>query len=52
MSVNDLVGKTIKSIEVDGFGVCIHTTDGIVLDYSASDGGYSSWDITKEGKDG
>ena len=52
MSVNDLVGKTIKRIEVDGFEIVITTEDGAVLTYYASDGGYSSWDITKEEKDG
>lgn len=41
----DLVGKTIKEISVNGFGVYIFFTDGMVFSYGASDGGYSSWDI-------
>ena len=51
MNVNDLDGKTIKSIEADGFEITITTEDGSVLTYYASDGGYSSWDITKEEED-
>lgn len=47
MEDKDLIGKTIKSIDVDGFGVDIVFTDGTVFVYSPSDGGYSSWDIVK-----
>ena len=43
-----LTGKTIKEIEVTGFGIYIKTTDGIILDYDSSDGGYSCWEIKKE----
>ncbi len=46
MNEYDLIGKTILSTDIDGFGVKIVCTDGTTLDYCASDGGYSSWDIT------
>lgn len=39
-----LIGKKIKTITVDGYGVNIVTEDGICLDYIASDGD-SCWDI-------
>ena len=45
MNETDLIGKTVKEVFVDGFGVNIIFTDGTELVYSASDGGYSSWDI-------
>lgn len=48
MNEKDLIGKTIKSIEVDGYGIEMRFTDGTVFVYSASDGGYSCWDITKD----
>lgn len=44
-SAEILIGKTIKEIEVSGYGIYLKTTDGIVLDYSSSDGGYSCWGI-------
>ena len=44
-SAEILIGKTIKEIEVSGYGIYLKTTDGIVLDYSSSDGGYSCWEI-------
>ena len=47
MEDKELIGKTIKSIDVDGFGVDIVFTDGTEFVYGASDGGYSSWDIIK-----
>lgn len=50
MSEKDLIGKTIKSIDVDGFGVDIVFTDGTELVYGASDGGYSNWEILKSGE--
>lgn len=40
-----LIGKTISKIEIDGYGVYIKFTDDTELEYSASDGGYSSWGI-------
>ena len=39
-----LIGKTIESADINGFGIELRFTDGSVFDYSASDGGYSSWD--------
>ena len=52
MNEKDLIGKTIEKIDIDGYGVEIHFTDGTELVYSASDGGYSIWDILKEGEIG
>lgn len=48
MDENMLIGKKIKEIEVNGFEIHLVTEDGIVLDYSASDGGYSNWEIYDE----
>ena len=42
----ELVGKTIAKIDVDGFEVLIVFTDGTKFTYSASDGGCSRWDIS------
>ena len=44
----DLIGKTIETIAVTGFGVEITTTDGLRFTYEASDGGYSAWQVTKD----
>ena len=38
-----LMGKTIKHAEVNGFGIILVFNDGTQFEYSASDGGYSSW---------
>lgn len=43
-----LVGKTIKKANVNGHSVILTFEDGSVFDYSASDGGYSCWDIENE----
>ena len=43
IEIEDFVGKTIKRISVDGYGVELITDDGCRLDYGASDGGYSSF---------
>ena len=40
-----LVGKTIKTAEVDGYGVWLTFDDGKEFHYNASDGGYSSFGI-------
>lgn len=48
MDYKDLIGKTIQEIEVNGYEVIIITTDGIRLEYGASDGGYSNWGISQE----
>lgn len=45
--MNDLIGKTIKEAEVDGFGIRIVFTNGAVFEYSASDGGYSQYELTE-----
>ena len=45
MEDKDLIGKIVKDIEVDGFGLEIVFTDGTKLVYAPSDGGYSSWDV-------
>lgn len=42
-----LIGKTISSAEVDGFGLNLKFTDGTELNYNATDGGYSTFDITE-----
>lgn len=40
-----LIGKKIKDVEVNGFEVIILTEDRIALNYNASDGGYSHYEI-------
>lgn len=45
-----LLGKTVMSSDVNGFGVRIKFTDGTVFDYSASDGGYSCWSVERNGR--
>lgn len=45
LTENDLVGKTVKEIDVTGYNVVIIFTDNTEFRYYASDGGYSSWDI-------
>ena len=47
-----LVGKTIKEVDIDGYGVNIVFVDGTIFDYGASDGGCSSWDIIIESEGG
>ena len=47
LKLNGLTGKTIKEAEVDGFGIRIVFTDGAVFEYSASDGGYSQYELTE-----
>lgn len=47
MTEKDLIGKTIESIEINGYGIEMRFTDGTVFEYDASDGGYSNWGITK-----
>lgn len=51
MGEHNLIGKTIESIDVTGYGIVIVTKDGYCFDYSASDGGYSSWDCYRKGVD-
>lgn len=45
-----LLGKTVRSADVNGHGVCIVFTDGTTFDYSASDGGYSCWSVERNGR--
>ena len=40
------IGKKIKDIYVDGYYVEVLMEDGTKLEYDASDGGYSTWEIT------
>ena len=39
------VNKKIKDIYVDGYGIELVLENGIKLQYNATDGGYSSWDV-------
>ena len=45
-----LLGKTVMSADVNGFGMRIKFTDGTVFDYSASDDGYSCWSVERNGR--
>ena len=47
LKLNGLTGKTVKEAEVDGFGIRMVFTDGAVFEYSASDGGYSQYELTE-----
>lgn len=49
-TIKFLVGKTIKDVEIGGFCFNITFTDGSMIHYSPSDGGYSSW-YTREAKE-
>lgn len=51
MNEKDLAGKTIEKIYIDGYGIEIYFTDGTELEYDASDGGFSVWDISKSRKE-
>lgn len=42
---NRLVGRTIETAEVDGYGIRIFFRDGSVFHYMATDGGYSDYDL-------
>lgn len=39
------INKKIKDIYVDGFGIELVLEDGTKLEYNATDGGYSSWEV-------
>ena len=45
MTEKAIIGKRIEKIEINGHFVKIVLEDGTCLDYWASDGGYSYWDI-------
>lgn len=47
---NELIGKTITFADVDGSMVYLKFDDGSEFYYEATDGGYSGWEITKEGE--
>lgn len=44
-----LIGKTIKTAEVNGYGIYIEFNDGSTFYYEASDGGYSSYNVKEKG---
>lgn len=44
-TIKFLIGKTIKDVEINGFCFNITFTDNSKIDYDASDGGYSSWEM-------
>lgn len=41
------MNRQYEDILVDGFGIELKFSDGSVFWYSASDGGYSSWEIER-----
>ncbi len=45
-----MIGKTIAKAEIDGHGIHITFADGSVFDYDASDGGYSQYELTDNGR--
>ena len=46
MTEKELIGKKITAININGFEVEIIVEDGTTLNYQASDGGYSNWEIS------
>lgn len=46
-----LKNKTIKSADVNGFGIKLHFTDGTIFDYSAENDGCSSWTYDENKKE-
>lgn len=44
-TANALVGKKIRAIELSGYHVRLTCADDTVLEYDASDGGYSCWSV-------
>lgn len=44
-SANAFVGKKIRALELSGYHVRLTCTDDTVLEYEASDGGYSCWTV-------
>ena len=45
----ELVGKTITNAIVNGFEIVLMFNDDTILDYEASDGGYSCYELRKKG---
>jgi len=52
MCKKNLIGKTIKAVKLDGYGIQLQFTDGSRFEYEASDGGYSTYDFYKKGEKG
>ena len=46
----ELIGKTITNAIVNGYEVVLIFDDNTVLDYEASDGGYSCYELRKIGE--
>lgn len=44
------IGKKINDIKVDGYSVYLLLEDGTKLYYSATDGGFSDWEIESKDK--
>lgn len=44
----ELIGKTIAYARINGFEVMLVFEDGTTLDYEASDGGYSSYELIEK----
>ena len=44
-----LVGKKVVSMSIDGHGIEMIMEDGTRFWYFASDGGYGSWEVEKDG---
>lgn len=43
-----LIGKKIINADVSGYGIRLELDDGSIFEYDASDGGYSSWEISNK----
>ena len=43
----ELIGKTITNAIVNGYEVVLIFDDNTILDYNASDGGYSYYELRK-----
>jgi len=43
-----LIGKKIINADVNGDGIRLELDDGSIFEYDASDGGYSSWEISNK----
>ncbi len=46
----ELIGKTIVYAEIGGYGIKLKFSDGSILDYDSSSGGYSSWELFNDTK--
>lgn len=47
-----LVGRTILQADVNGHGMTLVLDNGVRLEYFASDGGYSCWELCEGNKEG